>query len=298
MPPLRTIVRPAELSGIGVHSGRPVRLALLPSEAGAVVFRRTDLGGAEMPLLAGNVEACFSTSIAAAGFRVRTIEHLLATLSAFGVGSLVVELDAEELPILDGSAAPFAEALTAAGIRPLDRSVDPLVVRAPFSLAEEGAEIACGPPDPDDPGLDLSYAIEYAHPAIGSQSRSIRLTAETFVREIAPARTFGFLKDVEALRRQGLALGSSLENTVVLDDSGVVNGPLRFPDEFVRHKILDLAGDLAVAGLPILGRVAARKAGHRLHLRAVRRLIESIPPPARNGPAYGAPSQRAGNRVR
>jgi UDP-3-O-[3-hydroxymyristoyl] N-acetylglucosamine deacetylase len=270
---LMTIGRRIELSGVGVHSGRAVRLSLVPSGSGGVVFRRIDLGGAEMRLLLESIESRNSTTLVGAAFRVQTVEHLLAALFAFGVGSLVVELDAGEVPIMDGSAAPFAEALAAAGTRPLVETVEPFVIRAPLSVREGGAEVVFEPPDPGDPGLDLSYTIIYDHPAIGIQTRSVRLTSGTFAREIAPARTFGFLKDADALRRQGLALGSSLENTVVLDDDGVVSGPLRFSDEFVRHKLLDLAGDLALAGRPILGRVTARKAGHRLHLAAVKRLL-------------------------
>ena len=269
----RTIERPVALSGVGVHSGKAVRLRLLPSDSGRIVFRRADLGGRELTLSAETVESGNSTTIVGDAFRVRTVEHLTAVLFAFGLGSLVVELDADELPIMDGSARPFAEAVAAAGTRVLGAEVEPLVIGRPFSVEEGDASVGFEPPSGDDPGLVLSYAIAYAHPAIGEQSREIRLEPETFAREIAPARTFGFLRDAESLRRQGLALGAAFENTVVLDEAGIVNGPLRFPDEFVRHKLIDLAGDLALIGRPLLGRVAARKAGHRLHLRAVRRLL-------------------------
>lgn len=269
----RTLGRAVELCGVGVHSGKAVRVRLLPSDSGRIVFRRTDLGGLEMPLLAGTVESRNSTTLVGDAFRVQTVEHLTAVLFAFGLGSLAVELDADELPIMDGSARPFAEAVAAAGTRVLDRGIDPIVVRSPFSVEEGGASVGFEPLGGGDSGLVLSYTIVYEHPAIGEQSREIRLEPETFVREIAPARTFGFLRDVESLRRQGLARGASMDNTVVLDETAVVNGPLRFPDEFVRHKLVDLAGDLALIGRPLLGRVTARKAGHRLHLRAVRRLL-------------------------
>jgi UDP-3-O-[3-hydroxymyristoyl] N-acetylglucosamine deacetylase len=163
--------------------------------------------------------------------------------------------------------------VAAAGTRPIGRAADPIVVEAPFSIEEGGASIGFAPPAEGDSGLVLRYTIVYDHPAIGEQSREIRFEPETYLREIAPARTFGFLGDVEALRARGLALGASMDNTVVLDGTAVVSGPLRFPDEFVRHKLLDLSGDLALAGRPLCGRVTARKAGHRLHLLAVRRLL-------------------------
>jgi UDP-3-O-[3-hydroxymyristoyl] N-acetylglucosamine deacetylase len=251
-------------------------MRLLPSASGRILFRRTDLGGLEMPLSVRTVESRNSTSLVGDAFRVQTVEHLMAALFAFGLGSLVVEIDADELPILDGSARPFAEAAAAAGARVLDRRIDPVVIPAPFSVEEGGASVGFEPPAGADPGLDLSYTIVYEHPAIGEQSREIRFGQETFVRELAPARTFGFLRDVEGLRRQGLALGASLDNTVVLDETGVVNGPLRFADEFVRHKLVDLAGDLALIGRPVFGRITARKAGHRLHLRAVRSLLDHL----------------------
>ncbi len=269
----KTIGREMAFAGKGVHSGKDVNLRLLPSESGRIVFRRTDLGGVEMPLSAAAADSRNNTALFGSAFRVQTIEHLLAALWASGVGSLVVALDADELPILDGSALPFAEALAVAGWRELGISADPIVIRAPFSIEEEGASVRFEPAETGDPGLELSYTIVYAHPAIGEQSRAVRLDPETFLVQVAPARTFGFLKDVEGLHRQGLALGASLANTVVLDDSGVLNGPLRFPDEFVRHKLLDLAGDLALLGRPLAGRVTARKAGHRLHLKAVRGLL-------------------------
>jgi len=291
----RTIGREAALAGHGVHSGKAVKLRLLPSDTGRIVFRRTDLGGLEMPLSAAAAESRNNTSVVGTAFRIQTVEHLLAALWAFGVGSLVVELDSDELPIMDGSSLPFAEAVAAAGTRELGDQVDPIVIRTTFAVEEEGASIEFGPWGSGGSGLELSYTIVYAHPAIGEQSREINFDPETFLRQIAPARTFGFLKDVEGLRRQGLAQGASLANTVVLDDSGVLNGPLRFPDEFVRHKLLDLAGDLALIGRPLSGRVAARKAGHRLHLKAVRHLLDQAGFPTGKSPA---PSQAPGNRVR
>jgi UDP-3-O-[3-hydroxymyristoyl] N-acetylglucosamine deacetylase len=272
MVPRKTLAREFSLDGVGVHSGKAVRLTVLPSEAGAFVFRRSDLGGREAPLAAAGFEALNSTTIVAGGFKVRTVEHLLAALSANGVGSAVIVLDADEVPILDGSARPFVRALEEAGTRVLVVPSPGLRIARPFAVSEGGASVIVEPPAAEA-ALDLTYTIEYPHPAIGRQSFSVRLAPAEFAREIAPARTFGFLGDVEELHRRGLALGASYANTVVLDDDAVVSGPLRFRDEFVRHKILDLAGDLALLGRPLAGRVTAFKAGHRLHIEAVKFLL-------------------------
>jgi len=269
----KTLRLPVGMEGIGVHSGKPVRLRLLPSASGGIVFRRTDLGGAEMTLGPGRVESRNGTTLCGADFKIQTVEHLLAALWVFGIDTLVIELDAGEVPIMDGSAAPFARAMEAAGAVDLPVPRVALRIVRGFSLEDRGAMIAFAPPAPGG-GLEIDYTIEYAHPAIGVRSLALPLRWEVFSREIAPARTFGFLKDVEGLRAQGLALGASFENTVVLDDVGIVGSPLRFPDEFIRHKHLDLAGDLALLGRPLRGRVTARKAGHRLHLAAVQHLLD------------------------
>ena len=269
----RTIRKEVRLAGSGVHSGRPVRLTLLPSDGGKIVFRRKDLGGRETAIDPRRVESENSTTIVGRDFKVRTVEHLMATLFAFGVGSVIVELDADEIPILDGSAAPFVDALQKAGSVVLSEPVPTLVVRRGFAVEAGGASVVVEPVR-GGKELELAYTIEYAHPAIGRQSCGFRLTRKTFASGIAPARTFGFLKDVEALHSRGLALGASMENTVALDAERIVNGPLRFPDEFVRHKLLDLTGDLALLGRPVAGRFTAHKAGHRLHLQAARFLLD------------------------
>jgi UDP-3-O-[3-hydroxymyristoyl] N-acetylglucosamine deacetylase len=272
MPVQKTLSRGFELSGVGVHSGKPVHLAVLPRAEGGLVFRRTDLDGLEIPLAGGRLEARHSTAIVAEKFRVTTIEHLLAALFAFGVRHAVIALDADEVPILDGSALPFVRAIEAAGTRALIAPAAGLRIVRPFAVEEDGASIVVEPPSAEDT-LDLSYGIEYAHPAIGMQALSMTFDPEAFARDVAPARTFGFLHDVETLRARGLAFGASYENTVVLDADRVVSGPLRFPDEFVRHKLLDLTGDLALLGRPLAGRFTAHKAGHRLHLEVVRFLL-------------------------
>jgi UDP-3-O-[3-hydroxymyristoyl] N-acetylglucosamine deacetylase len=270
----RTIRNEVRLEGVGVHSGQSVRLALLPSEGGRIVFRRAALDGLEAAVDPGRVEGLNSTTIVGPHFKVRTVEHLLASLFAFDVNSVIVELDADEIPILDGSALPFVQALEKAGLRPFAGNRPALRIRRPFAVEDNGASIVAEPA-PAGEGLWLSYTIEYPHPSIGRQGRGLSLTPETFAGEVAPARTFGFIRDVEALRGRGLALGASFENTVVLDSERIMNGPLRFPDEFVRHKLLDLAGDLALLGRPIVGRFTAHRAGHRLHLQAVRFLLNN-----------------------
>jgi len=269
----KTLASPVAFEGIGIHSGKPVRLRLFPSQTPGIVFRRTDLESAEMPLAPDRVESRNSTTLCGDRFQVRTVEHLLAALWVPGIDSLTVELDADELPIMDGSAEPFARALQTVGITVLPFPHPALRLVRPFMLEDAGATIAFAPPGEDNE-LEISYAIDFAHPAIGVQALRRPLRWDVFVGEIAPARTFGFLKDVEGLRARGLALGASVENTIVLDEAGVTNGPLRFPDEFVRHKLLDLTGDLALLGRPLYGRVTASKAGHRLHIAAVRHLLD------------------------
>lgn len=272
MPPSQTLRRSIEIAGRGVHSGQEVRLRILPSERDGIVFRRSDLGGAEMGLCLERVESRNSTTLVGVRFRVQTIEHVLASLYALGVTGAVLEVDADEMPIMDGSARPFVLAIEAAGTRPLGRDIPWLIVDQPLTVEEKGAWIRFEPAVVDGPA-SLEYTIVYDHPAIGTQRLALPLTPKAFASGIAPARTFGFLRDVESLHARGLALGASLDNTVALDDGGVVNPPLRFPDEFVRHKLLDLAGDLALLGRPFLGRATAFRAGHRLHLEAVRALL-------------------------
>jgi UDP-3-O-[3-hydroxymyristoyl] N-acetylglucosamine deacetylase len=272
MRPQKTLAQPVELEGLGVHSGRPVRLRLLPSRAGEIVFRRTDLDGAELPLRLDNVESRYSTTLVGERFKVQTVEHLLAVLFAYGVDSLVITLDADEVPIMDGSALPFVRALERAGIAELPVLGPVLRVERTVLSEEKDAWVRLDPA-PDGAGLLLEYTIVYSHPIIGTQRWILSLTPAVFAEEVAPARTFGFLKDVEFYHKQGLALGASYDNTVVLDDAAVINPPLRFPDEFVRHKLLDLTGDLALLGRPLAAKVTAYKAGHRLHLESLRFLL-------------------------
>jgi len=242
-------------------------MTLMPSEAGDLVFVRTDIGGEIRPVDA-DVESGRFTALSSGGVRVLTIEHLMAALSACGVDSLRIELDAEEAPSLDGSALPYARAISEAGTAPVPVERKRLIITRPFTIEDGEASFSVEP----DEVFRISYDIQFDHPAVGRQRLELTVTEETFLREIAPARTFGFFKDVDDLRRRGLALGGSLDNAVVFDETGVMNGPLRFPDECVRHKIADLIGDLFLFGCPVLGRFTAVRAGHALHLRMVRAL--------------------------
>jgi UDP-3-O-[3-hydroxymyristoyl] N-acetylglucosamine deacetylase len=229
-----------------------------------------DLGGVEVEADPRKIESPHCTALVFASGRILTAEHLLAVLYILGLDSVVVELDGGEVPILDGSAAHLAQAILEAGSTALPEPARAVRILESHTVEEKGASLSFSP----DSGFRVSYAIDFSHPLIGRQEVSFSLTRKLFVEEIAPARTFGFLKDVPALRKLGLALGGSLDNAVVLDEERVINGPLRFEDEFVRHKVLDLIGDLALFGHPFFGHFRAERAGHQLHHQAVLYLLE------------------------
>ncbi len=267
----KTIIREERVSGTGIHSGKPVNLKLIPSDSGEIVFRRSDLENLEFRLSPDYVETKNCTMLVSDKGKIQTLEHLLAVFWVYGVDSLTVELDSEEIPVMDGSALPFVQALQKAGIKDLEEEKTSVKIVRPFTIEERDASISFEP----DSELKITYHIDFEHPGIGSQTLSLTMTPENFDREIAPARTFGFIDDVPDLHKRGLALGGSLENAIVLDDARVISGPLRYPDEFVRHKILDLMGDLSLIGKPLIGHFFAKKAGHALHLRVVRFLLDN-----------------------
>lgn len=271
MKKILTTQKEVHLSGIGIHSGKMVQIRLNPSSAGQVVFRRTDLKNLELRLDWRWIEANHHTAFISEECRIRTLEHLLAVLYAFGIDSLVVDMDGEEVPILDGSALPLVNLVSQAGARALQKEKKSIRIVKPFTVGDAEASVSWAP----DTHFKITYCIEFDHPAIQKQELSLEINVNNFKKEIAPARTFGFLKDVEALRKQGLALGGSLENALVLDEQRVINGPLRFPDEFVRHKILDFVGDLSLIAHPLIGHFRAHRAGHDLHLQAVRFLLKN-----------------------
>ncbi len=267
----RTLRRSIPCAGIGLHSGRKVKLTLKPAVADhGVRFSRSDLGGLEIAATVTNLASIhYATGLAREQGSVETVEHLLAALSSLSVDNVTVELDSPEVPIMDGSAAPFVYLIHEAGMKRLAAPRRYLKVLRPISLSQGDKRIAVYPSD----HFKVTYSISFDHPMLRHQSRTVRLTEETFVEDIAPARTFGFLKEVETLRQRGLALGGSLENAIVLNETGVLNNALRFDDEFVRHKILDVVGDLALVGHPIVGHVVAHRGGHALHTAFAARIL-------------------------
>src|SRR5213075_3318844 len=211
-----------------------------------------------------------ATGLASNEVSVETVEHLLAALVSLGVDNVIVELNSPEVPIMDGSSAPFIYLIHEAGIKRLPAARRYMKILKPLSLTRGDKRIAVYPSD----HFKVTYSIAFDHPLLRHQSRTVRITEDTFIEEVAPARTFTFLKDVEMLRQNGLALGGSLENAIVLGETGVLNNALRFEDEFVRHKILDAIGDLALVGYPVIGHLVAHRAGHALHTEFAAKILE------------------------
>jgi UDP-3-O-[3-hydroxymyristoyl] N-acetylglucosamine deacetylase len=267
----QTIRSSVECKGVGLHSGAPVHLKILPAASGAgIIFRRTDLDGFEVEAIGRNVaRVSYATSLMKKGVLISTTEHLLSAFVGMGIDNAIVELDNLELPILDGSAQPFVDLIRRAGVRKQRRARTFLKVLRPLELREGSKFIGVYPSD----RYTVSYTIDFPHPLIGRESRSLELTNGHYLKEIASARTFGFLHEAEMMRQQGLIRGASEENAIVLTRDGVVNPPLRYTDEFVRHKILDLIGDLALFGKRILGNVVADRAGHAMHTALVSRML-------------------------
>ena len=258
-----TIRRSVSCSGIGLHSGQRVTMSLKPARAGrGIRFRRADLGGIEIPATVDNVDRLhYATALSRDAGTVETVEHLLAALVGTGVDNVVVELNQPEVPIMDGSAASFVYLVHEAGLKRLTRPRRYLKVLRPVSLTRGDKSIALYPSE----HFKVTYTISFDHPLLRHMTHTLRVTQESFIDEIAPARTFGFLKEVEMLRKKGLALGGSLDNAIVLGETGILNNSLRFEDEFVRHKILDAIGDLALLGSPVIGHLVAHRGGHELH---------------------------------
>jgi len=266
-----TLASPVETRGTGLHTAVPVHVRLLPAPPDTgYVFRRTDLGGFEIPATVESVAHCgYAMTLMRTGVMLSTVEHLLSAFIGVGIDNAIVELDNLELPILDGSARPFVEMIQKAGIRRQRKSRTYLRIVREIELREGDKFIAVYPAD----AYSVSYSINFPHPLIGKQSFCVRLTNGSYLKEIAPARTFGFLHEADAMRQQGLIRGASIENAIVLNRDEVLNPPLRFQDEFVRHKVLDLIGDLALLGKQILGSVVADRAGHAMHTALVSRIL-------------------------
>src|SRR2546425_9291638 len=268
----RTLRRQLSCSGIGLHSGNKVNLTLKPAPADSGRrFRRTDMGDYEVPATVHNLAGIqLATGLARNEVSVETVEHLLAALVSVGIDNVAIELNSPEVPIMDGSAAPFIYLIHEAGVRRLPVPRKYLKIVRPIAISRGDKRIALYPSE----HFKVTYSISYDHPLLRHQSRTLRVSEGSFVDEIAPARTFTFLKDVEMLRQNGLALGGSLENAVVLGETGVLNNALRFEDEFVRHKILDAIGDLALVGYPVIGHLVAHRAGHALHTEFAVKILE------------------------
>lgn len=267
-----TLSREAHCDGVGLHSGSKVRMVLKPAAPNyGIRFRRMDLSG--HPTVSARfhqvVDTRLATSLGANGVLVSTVEHLMAALAGFSIDNALIELDGPELPILDGSAAPFLRVLQDAGLRAQGALRKYLNVQRPILIREGDAFIKAYPSN----DFRVRYSIDFPHPLVGKQEYTFSLSASAFNKEIAKARTFGFLKDVQRLQSMGLARGGSLDNALVFDDFGVLNRDgFRFADECVRHKILDFLGDLALAGMPIKGYFEVHKAGHSLHNQFLREL--------------------------
>jgi len=270
----RTLRNETGCTGIGLHSGQKIDLSIKPAPVNhGIRFIRKDAR------VRSTVKACYKnvvdtnlcTSIGFNGYKVSTIEHLMAAFFGLGIDNAIVELSGPEVPIMDGSAAPFVFLLKSAGIVEQKAPKRFLVIQKPFEVCEDGKSVSLRP----SKELKITYTIDFSHPLLRNQKYELQFSGRDFVKEISRARTFGFLKDIEHLRSKGLAMGGSLDNAIVIDDFRVINEDgLRYRDEFVRHKILDFIGDLAILGVPIIGHFVVRKSGHSLNHTVLKSLIE------------------------
>jgi UDP-3-O-[3-hydroxymyristoyl] N-acetylglucosamine deacetylase len=266
-----TIHRPFEVSGVGLHSGVPVNLRMTPAPAGTgIVFRRTDLEFFAIPASWKNVaRVSYATSLMRQGVLIQTTEHLLSTLYSFAIDNAYIEIDNLEVPILDGSGKPFVDLLRSVGVRQLRRRRKYLRIRRPVTVEDGRKRISILP----DNAFRLTCEIDFPEP-IGKQSLEMEVTPERYAAELSPARTFGFERELDQLREMGLIRGASLDSAVCFTAGGVLNPDgLRFPDECCRHKALDLIGDLALIGRPLLGHVIAERAGHAMHTALVAKIM-------------------------
>jgi UDP-3-O-[3-hydroxymyristoyl] N-acetylglucosamine deacetylase len=268
--PEQTIRSDVEFRGIGLHSGAEVSMRLVPAPAGSgVVFRRTDLDNFEIPANGRNVaKVSYATSLMRGSVLISTTEHLLSALIGYGVDNVIVEVDNLELPILDGSALPYVQAFQQVGLKHQRRKREYIRILKPVEVREGTKFIGVYPGS----GYGVDYKIDFPAP-IGQSHLCTDLERGDYARQIAPARTFGFREDEPMLRNMGLIRGATPDCAIILSKQGVQNGPLRFDDEFVRHKVLDLIGDLALAGRRIQGRVIAERAGHAMHTALVQRML-------------------------
>ncbi len=269
----RTLKRAVSCNGVGLHSGQPVTLRLVPAPVDhGLQFARVDLP--DKPAIPARGEFVTDTSLATTlslgPAKVATVEHVLAAVSGLGIDNLRIEVDGPEVPIMDGSAAPFVRLIREAGLREQGQPKTVLVIRRPVTVSD-GDKTASFLPDRR---FRIECTIDFKHPLISDQQFSVEVNERLFLKEVAPARTFGFKRDVEHLRKLGLAKGGSLENAVVVDDFSILNPEgLRFADEFVRHKLLDAIGDVALLGRPVIGLLSAYKTGHALNQKLVAKVL-------------------------
>jgi UDP-3-O-[3-hydroxymyristoyl] N-acetylglucosamine deacetylase len=259
----RTIASEAQVPGVGLHTGCEVNVLLNPAPVGTgIVFRRSDLRYFEIEAQRRWVSrVVLATTLMKQGVMLSTVEHLLSAIYGMNLTNLYIDLDSLEVPILDGSAASWVELIQQTGTVDQDEEAEILVIDRIIRLEEPGKFIMIEPYH----CFRVSYEIDFSHPAIGYQTLDLEINPENYASEISFARTFGFFNEVEELLKKGLIRGGSTENAVVLDDNGVMNGKLRCPDEFVRHKVLDLIGDISLCGYPLAGHITASRAGHSLH---------------------------------
>ena len=268
-----TIKKSVELVGIGLHKGSPVKLRLEPMESNSgIVFYRSDVD-VSIPLIPENVvDTKMATVIGKDGYVISTIEHLLSAVYAYGIDNLRVIVDADEVPVMDGSSASFCMLLDEAGIQQLDVPKKVMIIKKDVEI-QEGEKYVKLSPSPD---LNYDFTIKFPHPVIQEQAYVLKFTKESYKNEIARARTFGFLHEVQYLRSKGLALGGSLENAVVLDEKKILNPEgLRFENEFVRHKILDAIGDMSLIGMNFIGNYEAMAGSHDLNHKLTLKLLEN-----------------------
>jgi UDP-3-O-[3-hydroxymyristoyl] N-acetylglucosamine deacetylase len=268
-----TVMRSATVRGVGLHTGAEVSVTLAPAPPFCgYVFRRADLGGFDVTASPGNVaRVAYATTLMRQGVMISTVEHLLAALVGMGVDNCYIEIDGMEVPILDGSAEGWVDLVESAGIVSLEAHRQYLRIVRPVEVVEANRSIRIEP----HPHYRITCRIDFDHPVVGEQELSVSLTDGAFASQLAAARTFGFVHEVEQLRAAGLIRGGSTENAIVLTPAGGMLNEvaLRWPDEFVRHKMIDIVGDLALFGMPVLGHVIADRAGHALHTQLVARVV-------------------------
>ena len=271
----RTLKNPVRATGVGLHSGEKIYLAVLPAPVDTgIVFRRTDVTPmVDIPATAQSVgETTLSSTIVKDGVKVSTVEHLMSALAGLGIDNAIVELDAAEVPIMDGSAGPFVFLLQSAGLIEQEAAKKYIRIKRPISVSDGDKTAAFLPFE----GFKITFSIDFDHPVFEHQVKeaTVDFSSTSFVHEVAQARTFGFMRDIEYLRSQNLALGGSVDNAIVVDDDRILNeGGLRFEDEFVKHKILDAIGDLYLVGHSLIGEFIAHKSGHALNNQLVRKLL-------------------------